>query len=45
VREQLAKIRQNPFLAHVTDVHGFIFDVRTGRLREVDVEARSASRG
>jgi carbonic anhydrase len=36
VRAQLAKIRENPFLAHVTDVHGFIFDVRTGKLREVE---------
>jgi carbonic anhydrase len=36
VSKQLAIIRGNPFLAQVTDVHGFIFDVRTGKLREVE---------
>jgi carbonic anhydrase len=45
VHEQLARIRKNPFLAHVTDVHGFIFDVRTGKLREVERGAKSAFNG
>lgn len=45
VHRQLAVIRNNPFLAHVTDVHGFIFDVRTGKLREVEREVKSVSQG
>jgi carbonic anhydrase len=45
VRRQLAAIRKNPFLGHVSDIHGFIFDVRTGRLREVERGAKSVSNG
>ena len=45
VRKQVEIIRGNPFLAHVTDIHGFLFDVRTGRLREIlEPGARAASR-
>jgi len=44
VRKQLATIRNNPFLIPGTDVHGFIYDVKTGKLQEVsEQEARSAS--
>ena len=42
LRAQLRRIRENPFLPRDTDLHGFIYDVRTGKLREV-AEARSAS--
>jgi carbonic anhydrase len=35
VREQLQRIRENPFLPHDIDVHGFVYDVHTGRLREI----------
>jgi carbonic anhydrase len=45
VHRQLAKIRENPFLAHVTEIHGFIFDVRTGKLREVERGVKSAFNG
>ena len=34
VREGIARIKGNPFLLH-HDVRGFIFDVATGKLREV----------
>ena len=46
VKKQLQTIRSNPFLPRDIDVHGFIYDVRTGKLREVREtaeEARAAS--
>jgi carbonic anhydrase len=43
VLKQLGVLRSNPFLAHVTDIHGFIFDVRTGKLREVGSAAVHAA--
>lgn len=36
VRQSMCKVRTSPFLPHTEDVRGFVFDVRTGRLREVD---------
>jgi carbonic anhydrase len=35
VRQSLARVRTNPFIPHRTEVRGFVYDVRTGRLREV----------
>lgn len=35
LREQVERIRTHPWLRHVP-VHGLIFEVETGRLREVD---------
>ena len=46
LRTQLRRIRESPFLPRDIELHGFIYDVRTGRLREIresGVEARSAS--
>jgi carbonic anhydrase len=46
VKKQLQTIRSNPFLPRDVDVHGFIYDVRTGKLREIREtaeEARAAS--
>ncbi len=46
VKKQLQTIRSNPFLPRDIDVHGFIYDVRTGELREIGEtaeEARAAS--
>jgi carbonic anhydrase len=44
VREQLQRIRENPFLPRDIDVHGFVYDVRTGRLKEIAAgNARTAS--
>jgi carbonic anhydrase len=36
VRQSMRRVRTNPFLLHTDDVRGFVFDVKTGRLREVD---------
>ena len=35
VRESLARIRMSPFIPHTDQVRGFVFDVATGRLREI----------
>jgi carbonic anhydrase len=44
VRAQLEKIRNHPFLISGTDIHGFVYDVRSGKLQEVkEQEARAAS--
>ncbi len=45
VQLQLQRIRENPFLPQDIDLHGFIYDVRSGRLREIHAggaEARAA---
>ncbi|MEW2291582.1 carbonic anhydrase [Streptomyces sp. NPDC006743] len=36
VRQSMQRVRTSPFLLHTDDVRGFVFDVRTGRLREID---------
>ncbi|MFJ9561695.1 beta-class carbonic anhydrase [Streptomyces fuscichromogenes] len=36
VRQSMQRVRTSPFLVHTDDVRGFVFDVRTGLLREVD---------
>ncbi|MER7761189.1 carbonic anhydrase [Streptomyces sp. NPDC097619] len=36
VRQSLQRVRTSPFLLHVDDVRGFVFDVSTGLLREID---------
>lgn len=46
LRAQLRRIRESPFLPRDVDLHGFIYDVRSGRLREVresGAEAQAAS--
>ena len=35
VRQSIARIHANPFIPRKDSVRGFIYDVRTGRLREV----------
>jgi carbonic anhydrase len=35
VRQSIARIRTNPFIPHRNAVHGFVYDVRNGPLREV----------
>jgi carbonic anhydrase len=35
VRQSLARIRAPPFVVHKDSLRGFVFDVATGRLREV----------
>lgn len=36
VRQSMQRVRTSPFLLHKDDVRGFVFDVRTGALREVE---------
>ncbi|MFV2118351.1 beta-class carbonic anhydrase [Streptomyces sp. Act-28] len=36
VRQSMRRVRTSPFLQHTDDVRGFVFDVTTGLLREVD---------
>ncbi len=38
VREQVMKIRAHPWLPKQTPIRGFIYDVKTGRLKEVATE-------
>ena len=35
VRQSIARITASPFIPHTDQVRGFVFDVATGRLREV----------
>lgn len=36
VRQSMRRVRTSPFLLHADDVRGFVFDVTTGLLREID---------
>ncbi|MEU3096073.1 carbonic anhydrase [Streptomyces sp. NPDC006967] len=36
VRQSMARVRTSPFLLHTDDVRGFVFDVKSGLLREID---------
>jgi carbonic anhydrase len=36
VRQSIARIKASPFIPHTDTVRGFVFDVATGRLDEVD---------
>lgn len=38
VRQSMQRVRTSPFLLHTKDVRGFVFDVTTGLLREIDPE-------
>ena len=35
VRQSIARIKSSPFIPHKESVRGFIYEVETGRLREV----------
>ena len=35
VRESMRRVRESPFLPHTDRVRGFVYEVETGRLREV----------
>ena len=35
VKKQVYKIRNTPFLADAVSVNGFVYDVRTGRIKEI----------
>ncbi len=36
VRQSMQRVRTSPFLVHTDDVRGFVFDVKSGLLREID---------
>ena len=36
VRQSILRVRRSPFLIHTGDVRGFVYDVETHRLREVE---------
>ncbi|GAA2961573.1 carbonic anhydrase [Streptomyces enissocaesilis] len=36
VRQSMQRVRTSPFLPHTDDVRGFVFEVSTGLLREID---------
>jgi carbonic anhydrase len=36
VRQSIARIKASPYIPHTHQVRGFVFDVATGKLREVD---------
>jgi carbonic anhydrase len=40
VRQSIARIKASPFIPHKDKVRGFVYEVETGRLREVDGPAR-----
>ena len=43
-KEQIKRVRSHPWIAKEVPVRGFIFDVDTGRLREVTIDGpRSAA--
>jgi carbonic anhydrase len=37
VRQNIARIKASPFIPHKDSVRGFVYDVRNGRLREVEL--------
>jgi carbonic anhydrase len=43
VRKSIGRIRSSPFIPHTDQVRGFVFDVATGRLREVARRAESST--
>ncbi len=36
VRQSIARIKASPFIPHKDSIRGFVYEVETGRLREVD---------
>lgn len=36
-RNQINKIHSSPFLSNITSVRGFIYDVKTGKIKEVEL--------
>ena len=38
VRQSIARIKTSPFIPHRDSVRGFVYDVTTGRLREVEAD-------
>ena len=45
VRQSIARIKASPFIPHKDSVRGFIYEVETGRLREVPTGSAGGSSG
>jgi carbonic anhydrase len=43
VRGSMARLRRSPFIPHTDKVRGFVYDVHTGELREVDAVSTAAA--
>ena len=39
VRQSIRRLRANPFVVHAEDIRGFVYEVETGRLHEVEQES------
>ena len=35
MRQSIARIKASPFVPHKNAIRGFVYDVKTGRLREI----------
>jgi len=44
VRQSIARIKASPFIPRKDKIRGFVYDVRSGRLNEVAVEAATAGK-
>ena len=44
VRQSIARIKASPFIPHRDSVRGFVYDVSTGRLNEVEARSRAVRR-
>lgn len=44
VQQSIARIQASPFIPHKSNVRGFIYDVKSGRLNEVKVKAAAGAR-
>ena len=44
VRQSIARIKASPFIPHRDSVRGFVYDVTTGRLREIAARPRADRR-
>jgi carbonic anhydrase len=44
VRQSIARIKASPFIPRKDKIRGFVYDVKSGRLNEVAVEAATARR-
>jgi carbonic anhydrase len=43
VRGSMARLRRSPFIPHTDKIRGFVYDVHTGELREVDAVGTQAA--
>ncbi|NKE60426.1 carbonic anhydrase [Lentzea sp. PSKA42] len=43
VRGSMARLRRSPFIPHTNKIRGFVYDVHTGELREVDAADAQAA--